>query len=378
MATGQSHVVEFTPRSERDETHCSSRDIDILVEAREVESTPSSPSRSARFGASNLRQPSGHHTTEQSVLASNVARVAIDGIPSPCRFEGSTCLNRSGKVLETQSSYTSQHVLSDGLDGVGTETTTANGSMPAGFATQSVDSPVQCRPKCVAPGSVVPWRSLSETVQSISRSPDLVKLVPRGMTWDCTSHYAGQGSIADSVPEQPPQAKGDDGVARIESELLLCEASLRELEEVAKSLTQRTVTRSSSARTMHHASATNAHDTGLELSRRFEELAADSLELGCSRIAGAMELFERSNAGLERMAACLHLCRQALEDENNGTVVEAAEGHDQAGASALAVPAASRADDWREDAASAVAKAFAIATAVSPPLPENSPCTGLP
>jgi hypothetical protein len=48
----------------------------------------------------------------------------------------------------------------------------------------------------------------------------------------------------------------------------------------------------------------------LRLSRDFEELAAEALELGCSRVPGGMDVFEQANAAMERIASCLRHCRE--------------------------------------------------------------------
>jgi len=75
------------------------------------------------------------------------------------------------------------------------------------------------------------------------------------------------------------------------------------------------------------------------------------------------------------MAACLHLCRQALEIDENNQAADAALGQDNKGESVLTASTGSEADCWREDAASAVEKAFRIATATRPPDNGNSACT---
>lgn len=203
--------------------------------------------------------------------------------------------------------------------------------------------------------------------------------VPRGITWDCTSH------VAEPSPVTPAQAEGgDDGVARIEASLQACEVSLLSLEERARDLLGgQSPWRRWPPPQPEEPGAVALIDSGLELSRRFEELAADSLEFGCGRVAGAMELFERANAGLERMAACLHLCRQALDLEEGRkaeakvAVAEEAIKQNLSDEPALKAQIGGEADFRREDAASAVAKAFMIATGIALPEQGNSPCTGL-
>jgi len=103
------------------------------------------------------------------------------------------------------------------------------------------------------------------------------------------------------------------------------------------------------------------HTACLTLSKQLEELAADALEAGCSRIAGAMDAFERANSGLERIATCLRACR---ETDSRIRRLEA-----EASAAAGLAPyegGSCRDDEDRSglsDAALAVAKALAIATA---------------
>ncbi|CAK0833961.1 unnamed protein product [Prorocentrum cordatum] len=55
----------------------------------------------------------------------------------------------------------------------------------------------------------------------------------------------------------------------------------------------------------------------LRLGAAFGELSGGALEGGCGRQAGAMDLFERANAALDRVATCLQQCEGAERSQEN-------------------------------------------------------------
>lgn len=154
-------------------------------------------------------------------------------------------------------------------------------------------------------------------------------------------------------------------VLRLEDALHECENDLQDLEQRARSCADLRTHRC-------EEEAQSVRDSCLELSRRLEDLAADALECSCNRVPGAMDAFHQANNGLDRLATCLELCRQvaahgggqrrpdvSLERQTNSTTsLEDMPEQEDVGLHDF-----QEAENAREDATSAIAKAFAIATA---------------
>mmetsp|Transcript_86999 Transcript_86999/g.243929 ORF Transcript_86999/g.243929 Transcript_86999/m.243929 type:complete len:221 (+) Transcript_86999:103-765(+) len=93
----------------------------------------------------------------------------------------------------------------------------------------------------------------------------------------------------------PLAASGPKKDAELEEKLIICELRLKKLEEVSHQLD------------LQGEEAGGSHCEELqELGRRLGSIAASSLELACSRtVPGAMDTFERANAGVDRVAKLL-------------------------------------------------------------------------
>lgn len=175
-------------------------------------------------------------------------------------------------------------------------------------------------------------------------------------------------------------------LAHLDEALATCERQLEKLECQAAAMRVRI---ESSGSAGQEGENEGLRESCLHLSQLIENVAADALEHGCSRVPGAMDIFESANAAVERVATCLQVCRswesahsrESAQTNAPGCSVpapeklddQAAEGHNShADPAPCAVEMAS--GIARQDAAHAVAQALAIAVNVGlpPPVPENS------
>mmetsp|Transcript_52918 Transcript_52918/g.105143 ORF Transcript_52918/g.105143 Transcript_52918/m.105143 type:complete len:400 (+) Transcript_52918:81-1280(+) len=106
----------------------------------------------------------------------------------------------------------------------------------------------------------------------------------------------------------PVAAQGSQ-VVDLEKALAVCEQQLEEIEQRTQALHVMPVNACETASAAGESAPRDMEAASLRLSRDFEEVAAEALELGCSRVPGAMDVFEQANAGIERIASCLRQCR---------------------------------------------------------------------
>jgi len=94
------------------------------------------------------------------------------------------------------------------------------------------------------------------------------------------------------VPAQASQ------VADLECTLAVCEHQLEEIEHHAQALRVMPVNSCEAMGVAGERAPRDVEVAFLSLSRGFEELAAEALELGCSRVPGAMDIFEQTNVAI--------------------------------------------------------------------------------
>lgn len=141
--------------------------------------------------------------------------------------------------------------------------------------------------------------------------------VLRGNTWSCEGDAGSQlMGLRRFLPLRAlaPQQQPLDDVGRLEEALATSEAHLLMLEEEARALCEQACAGLLLRIPEHEAKLQDLHDRCLTLSECLEDLAADALEFGCEHMEGAMEVFNRANVDLERLAGCLQLCRKASAD----------------------------------------------------------------
>jgi len=99
-------------------------------------------------------------------------------------------------------------------------------------------------------------------------------------------------------------------VTDLERTLAVCEQQLEEIEHRAQALRVMTVNSCEAAGAAGECAPCDVEAASLRLSRDFEELAAEALELGCRRVPGAMDIFEQANIAIDCIASCLRHCRK--------------------------------------------------------------------